>query len=69
MILEILIIEYTILSFITYKFLTHLNLKFKQDSKEVKLTEMQNKILFIIMSIFWIYFIPKLYFDTKKGEN
>lgn len=68
-IIEYIIIEYIILSFITYIFLTHLNLKFKLNNKDVELTELQKKLVTIIISMFWIYYIPKIYFDTKKGEN
>lgn len=68
MIFVILIVEYVIFAVMSYIFLDAMSLKFTQKNKIVDLTERQKKIFLMIMSILWIIYIPKLYFDSRK-EN
>ena len=68
MIFAILILEYIIFGIMSYIFLSTMDLKFTQKNKIVVLTERQKKIFLMIMSVLWIIYIPKLYFDSRK-EN
>lgn len=68
MIFAILILEYIIFGIMSYIFLSAMDLKFTKKNKNVVLTERQKKIFLMIMSILWIIYIPKLYFDSRK-EN
>lgn len=68
MIFAILILEYIIFGIMSYIFLSAMDLKFTQKNKIVVLTERQKKIFLMIMSVLWIIYIPKLYFDSRK-EN
>jgi len=68
MIFAILILEYIIFGIMSYIFLSVMDLKFTQKNKIVVLTERQKKIFLMIMSVLWIIYIPKLYFDSRK-EN
>ena len=68
MIFAILILEYVIFAVMSYIFLNAMDLKFTQKNKIVVLTERQKKIFLMIMSVLWIIYIPKLYFDSRK-EN
>lgn len=64
----IIFLEYVLLGIASYMLLQKMNLKFIQKNETIELTELQKKIFLIIMSIFWIIYIPKLYFDSRK-EN
>ena len=66
--IKILILEYIIFGIMSYIFLSAMDLKFTQKNKIVVLTERQKKIFLMIMSVLWIIYIPKLYFDSRK-EN
>lgn len=68
MIFAILILEYIIFGIMSYIFLSAMDLKFTKKNKNVVLTERQKKIFLMIMSVLWIIYIPKLYFDSRK-EN
>ena len=68
--LYFIIIEYVILAIINFFLLQKLGLKFfhKEKKELVDLTEFEKQWFLIVMSVFWIIFLPRLYFDSK-GRN
>ena len=69
MLIVFCIIEYILLGGISYIFLTELPIKFKKNDEYIDVNESTKRVLLIIMSIFWIIFIPRLYFNSKNGGN
>lgn len=59
----VLLIEYIILAFFCYNLLWKLDLGFYRKGKEIELSHKDKKYLLIVMSILWIFYLPKLLID------
>ena len=59
------IIMYIILGILCYFVYWQANLDFcsKKNNEEIELSYSDKKMLFIFMSIFWIFYVPKLLID------
>lgn len=63
------LIVYLVLVIINYFLMKKMNIRFYSGkTKEyAQLNEKEKKIMYMICSIAWIYYLPLLYFNTKKG--
>ena len=68
--LNIILIEYFFLAILNYKLLFKLDLKFENRKNEnVELKEKDKKIFFMIISVLWIIYLPKIILNTIKERN
>ena len=66
----LLILEYLLLAYINFKLLIYNNIHFKNEKHEdVNIGEDERLMIYFVMSIFWIIYLPKMYFTTKIERN
>lgn len=62
------IILYIVLAILCYFLYWEANFKFYRKGSEIELSYPEKRTLFIIMSILWIFYVPKLLIDYWKGK-
>lgn len=64
-----ILLEYIILAIMCYFLYWKIDLSFYKNNEQIEINDKDKRNLFIIMSILWIIYIPKLLISYLKGDD